>query len=304
MSDPSFCSLLDSADIRAAAAQTYSIWGGRLSVRAHCAQVMRQMDEGATVVRYAGLLGQDGQLLASLKRYRLKLTDGAASYDAVGLGAIFTAPSIRKRGLAAQLIEATLAEATAEGCKAALLFSDIAPSYYERFGFVELPAALWSARRSALPNTAPLQFDPVESDHQLVEIYANSWSTELGRLRVERQPSSYRHAQLRHGPHRGWLLRDGGDAIGYLLAQRDGETLWIVDLALSKKTAPTALLATLRKLSEKTESKVVGGWLRGAYAVAPFLATARSRCIPMVAWLRDCAPADTAPSHFAWLDHF
>ncbi len=264
---------------------------------------MKQMSEGPGVVRYAGLFDEGGKLVASLKRYHLELTDGNARYDTVGLGAIFTPERMRKRGLAAQLIEATLAEATVDGSVAALLFSDIAPSYYEQFGFELQPAALWSAKPSALPTCAPLHTEALEDDELLLQIYADSWSAEPSRLRVWRRPISYFHAQLRHGAHRSLLLRNDSETAGYVLLSRDGETLWLTDLALCRETAPATLLATLRQLAERAGSNRIAGWLRGAYATPPFVATVRSRCMPMLAWLGATRPRSPM-NHFSWLDHF
>jgi predicted N-acetyltransferase YhbS len=74
-----------------------------------------------------------GVLLSSLILYR-EPEDGA------GIGSIATAPTERRRGRAERLIAGVLEELDRQGARRVFLYSDIAPRYYERFGFAALPA--------------------------------------------------------------------------------------------------------------------------------------------------------------------
>ena len=70
--------------------------------------------------------------ISSLILYRL-------SPDSAGIGSIATAPHKRKQGFAAHLIQSVVSFLDLQGTRAVFLFSDIAPRFYERFGFKPLP---------------------------------------------------------------------------------------------------------------------------------------------------------------------
>jgi ribosomal protein S18 acetylase RimI-like enzyme len=75
------------------------------------------------------------RLLSALIVY--ELGPGAA-----GIGSLATPPEERRRGRASALIAGVLKLLDARGVGAVYLYSDIAPRFYERFGFRALPAAL------------------------------------------------------------------------------------------------------------------------------------------------------------------
>jgi len=83
--------------------------------------------------RWYVLADGQGAPLSSLVVYQLG--PGVA-----GIGSIATPPGLRRRGLAARLIKDILELLAREGAKTVFLFSDIAPGYYEQFGFRILPA--------------------------------------------------------------------------------------------------------------------------------------------------------------------
>ena len=76
-----------------------------------------------------------GEVLASAKHYALDATLDGKAIRVAGLGAVFTPPEHRGRGVACDLIERLLARAAADGVDLALLFSEIGPEYYARLGF-------------------------------------------------------------------------------------------------------------------------------------------------------------------------
>lgn len=61
------------------------------------------------------------------------------SADVAGLGSLATRPELRRQGLAACLVDQALALLDREGARKVYLYADIAPRYYERFGFKALP---------------------------------------------------------------------------------------------------------------------------------------------------------------------
>jgi predicted N-acetyltransferase YhbS len=84
---------------------------------------------------------EDGQLLASAKRYRFTAWLDGRAVPAIGIGAVFTPPACRGRGHAPRLIQTLCDEARADGCGLAMLFSEIGSAYYERLGFRIVPLA-------------------------------------------------------------------------------------------------------------------------------------------------------------------
>ena len=78
----------------------------------------------------------DGMLASALLTHEIPLPTGA---PAIGLGSIATAPDMRGQGHASRLIREVLSRHEhAAGTEVFFLFSDIAPKFYERFGFVAL----------------------------------------------------------------------------------------------------------------------------------------------------------------------
>jgi predicted GNAT family N-acyltransferase len=79
------------------------------------------------------LENESGELISSLILYRLGLTR-------FGIGSIATPKALRRNGSASQLISEVLQHIESESPEAEIfLYSDIAPEFYERFGFLRLP---------------------------------------------------------------------------------------------------------------------------------------------------------------------
>ena len=77
--------------------------------------------------------------LSSAKRYDLSVRVDGRIRRVLGIGALFTAPAHRGRGCARELITRMLDTAVTEGQEFAMLFSEIAPAFYERLDFVPVP---------------------------------------------------------------------------------------------------------------------------------------------------------------------
>jgi predicted N-acetyltransferase YhbS len=93
---------------------------------------------GSTHLDRVALL-EDGHVVASAKRYDLSAKFDGRIRRVLGIGAVFTSPACRGRGHAGRLLEAMLEAAEAEGYEFAMLFSEIAPAFYERLDFVPIP---------------------------------------------------------------------------------------------------------------------------------------------------------------------
>jgi ribosomal protein S18 acetylase RimI-like enzyme len=127
---------LDAARIESILDESYPIWGEGLTRQAYGRWNHAQMETpwGRANLSRVGLVSGD-ELLASAKRYDLTARLGARVVPVLGIGAVFTSPSKRRRGFGRALLDALLEDAFHRGCEAALLFSEIDPEYYEQSGF-------------------------------------------------------------------------------------------------------------------------------------------------------------------------
>ena len=86
------------------------------------------------------VLEDEGTLVSTLITYPLT---PHPKFPAIGIGSIATDPAHRRQGYAAQLIRSVIDENESNSpVRTFFLYSDIAPAYYEQFGFVALPAQL------------------------------------------------------------------------------------------------------------------------------------------------------------------
>jgi GNAT superfamily N-acetyltransferase len=119
--------------------ETWRIWSDGLSreayARYNAAQMLTPWGRGH-LDRVA--LVDGGHVLSSAKRYALRARLEGRVRRVLGIGAVFTPPSVRRRGGASALIERLLDEARREGVDCAILFSEIGAPYYQRFGFVPI----------------------------------------------------------------------------------------------------------------------------------------------------------------------
>jgi len=120
---------------------THPIWHEGLSRRAYSQWNTAQMRlpwAHAHLNRFA-LVDDDGEVLASLKRYRYDVRIDGREGTMCGIGAVFTPPDRRGNGYASELIERVLATERHDGALIAALFSEIGTDFYARLGFSAVP---------------------------------------------------------------------------------------------------------------------------------------------------------------------
>lgn len=112
----------------------YDVWGEGLALDAYLAGCRASPKYAAGTWWVSE--GDDGVPLSSLLAHEITLPSGPA---AAGLGSIATPPELRGRGHASSLIAGFLrARENSHGTEVFFLFADIAPAFYERFGFAAL----------------------------------------------------------------------------------------------------------------------------------------------------------------------
>jgi GNAT superfamily N-acetyltransferase len=89
----------------------------------------------------------DGEhLLAMAKLYDFNATLDGGAIRVTSIGAVFTLPAYRGRGVARELITCVVEKAAREGADLAMLFSEIDPGFYLRLGFDAVPLPELSLR--------------------------------------------------------------------------------------------------------------------------------------------------------------
>lgn len=118
----------------------YSIWNEGLARRAYgrwwAAQLLTHW--GQTHLSRTALV-DDADVRASAKEYWFDAILDERPLSIVGIGAVFTQPTHRRQGAAADLIARLLDRAAAKGADLALLFSEIGGDYYAKLGFTTVP---------------------------------------------------------------------------------------------------------------------------------------------------------------------
>ena len=137
--------------------ETHAIWSDGLSRIAYerFNEAQSRTPWGRDHLRRYLLMGDDGRVLSSAKRYDLRARLDGREIRIVGLGAVYTPPDQRGRGHAAVVVERIVESAARDGAELAVLFSEIDPRYYAASGFVAIP------RREALISVRPSRGAPM-----------------------------------------------------------------------------------------------------------------------------------------------
>jgi len=122
--------------------ESHALWGTGLTLTDYRA-LWDEISRLPWAARHAEFLvwrEPAGPVLSSLKLYRPLVRAGGRTARASVLGAVFTPRARRGQGHASSMIRAVLKTARRRGDPLVLLFSDIGVAFYERLGFLPLPA--------------------------------------------------------------------------------------------------------------------------------------------------------------------
>lgn len=315
--------------VRRIAAESHALWGGGLSREAYVAMwvELARTPWARRFYRHYAWIGDDGALLSSVKIYRPLVRLLQQTGRATAIGAVFTPRDQRRRGHAAAMLRAVVAEARDRGDLLALLFSDIGTDYYQRLGFTGLPAEAAEGVLDAAPRDAEqgIVLRPtVGSDGPfIVEAHESSsrsrclavvrdldhWSFVVARTRafLERRDGADWKAIYRTATRSGTFA-------GYLVAVSSDGT-WNVREAAAAGGDPRLLAAILRAGAAQARAsgaRRVSGWLPREFRdLVPewrLRFRAREHAIPMLLPLREEARlprAMSASEAYLWpMDHF
>lgn len=214
----------------------HSLWGEGLSLDAHIARNLQAVERlsSESRLRLVGLSDAKGAIGVCMKWYTFErmLPSVQVPERVLGIGALFTQPSLRGGGLAAKLVSESMERAEAAGYGAALLFSEIQPEYYEGLGFVRLPCEEFSMETTSTS----------EGDERWEICRVFSVSEKLRELQGGASQSALSHSELTleflewwHEIPGRWLeiFRDGSP-VGFGAFRLEGRTLRLMHVTLGE----------------------------------------------------------------------
>ena len=267
---------------------------------------------------------EGGRVVSSVKRYDLSARFDGRIRRVLGIGAVFTPPERRGRGLAQQLLERVLETAEAEGYEFAALFSEIDPAFYERLEFVPVPlldSRLSVARKGG---GAPAVLVRAGDDRDIPSVAEMSARrARNARFALDRSEDWIRYGLAKRrlltglGPpgarHVEFLVtEEGSQAVAYIIALvHDGR--WFIEDAGDRDPSGARLGAMLQVMLARTphlDPPAIHAWLPPGFTPPQ---VTRVQSVPtsevlMIRPLKDrtlpMPPLEATQVSFARLDYF
>ena len=205
-------------------------------------------------------------VMCSAKRYHLSLRLDGRIRSVLGIGAVFTATAHRGRGCARELLMRMLDTAVTEGQEFAMLFSEIAPAFYERLDFVPVPLLESTLEVDQKRGGAPAMLVRSGDDSDLPAIVEMSAArSATARLAVDRSEDFVRYGITRHRLLSGLspmgrrhteflVVEEGHQAVAYLVSsEQDGR--WTIEEAGDRDPSGARLGAMLQVMLARHPSE-------------------------------------------------
>ncbi len=227
-----------------------------------------------------------GQQIASslgVYPYRFRIHD--KTVNAACIGAVHTHPEFRRQGLAARLLEGVTERLQSSGMEALLLYSDIAPAYYQKFGFAILPihhGQLQAHANDALStNCEPLPWN--ETSIQLIRPLYDAFQSQYD-FSIERQDKHWQWLLRRFRQAKLAIIRNRDQSpIGYRIIAEFESQPHLIDwcwLAELDKAEPWTSLA--QDWGGQSQSSLYLWSLPASAKFEPLTAYTPTSCIPML----------------------
>lgn len=222
--------------------------------------------------------------VSALMCYPLSLRRDGVVSAAFGLGAVATIPEARRQGFAALLCREAMDRAHEAGRRVGLLFSAVAPAYYERLGFRTLAAHEFRCDRLAefassgpqAPLTAVAPLDQVAefTDLRYRDFRRGEWG-------VARETAEDWRGSLERNPDDVFLALP--DRTGYVRIADDPEGLEVVELIAPDPDRAVQALRKVASMAVGLGRSRVSGWIRPEHAPAEYFTDAgRDKTRPML----------------------
>ena len=205
-------------------------------------------------------------VMSSAKRYHLSLRLDGRIRSVLGIGALFTAAAHRGRGCARELLTRMLDTAVTEGQEFAMLFSEIAPAFYERLDFVPVPLLESTLEVDQKRGGAPAMLVRSGDDHDLPAVAEMSAARSAGaRLALDRSEDFVRYGITKKRLLSGLspigrrnteflVVEEGQQAVAYLVStEQDGR--WLIEEAGDRDPSGARLGAMLQVMLARHPSE-------------------------------------------------
>jgi GNAT superfamily N-acetyltransferase len=297
---------------------SFPIWNEGLTRPAYAQWNAAQLKTpwGRQHLQRFALVSDEGELLASAKRYRYDVrVDGRDGWMS-GIGAVLTPPSLRGRGYAGALIERLLEQERADGALFASLFSEIGAPFYERLGFNEVPLDEVTVRVKR-KDGAPAMLVRAGEERDLPALAAMHDVRAAGaRFALRRSPSMIAYALAKKRLLAGlgpaglrqlefFVAEEGASAVAYVVLSVNANG-WSLEEAGDRDPAGARLGGMLQVLVAREPSRpapFIRAWWPRAFPVPPQLELADrsdARDLFMVRPLADVALPASPDDVFYW----
>ena len=205
-------------------------------------------------------------VMSSAKRYDFSLRIDGRIRRVLGIGAVFTPPAHRGRGCARELLTRLLDTAVTEGQEFAMLFSEIAPAFYERLDFVPVPLIESTLEIDQKRGGAPAMLVRSGDDRDIPSIAEmGAGRTSDARFAMERSEDLIRFQITRNRLHSGLapagyrnceflVAEEGSQAVAYLvMTEQDGR--WTIEEAGDRDPSGARLGAMLQVMLARYPSE-------------------------------------------------
>ena len=254
--------LASSTEKAAAFRNVHEFWGGDSQIDEFVKQRLASRHH-QRATWYVGCV--DGAVACSLGAFPFELGLADSIERAIFIGCVHTRPENRGQGFAPQLFEFAENAEQQAGVKWSLLFSDIAPSYYERLGYQISTAPSICIKPSTYVTQSDCftlrPFDSTQHLQTLSNIYQQHF---LGKpFFIHRNDDHWEHIVQQHKDDQWfWLCNDTGKTVGYVLLQTSQAKMVLKDFALQTPTSEQfrRCLATLSHYYNKQQINEIVGW--------------------------------------------
>ena len=254
----------------AAYRNVHEVWGGAFSIDEHVSRRLASVQHNRATW-YVGCL--NGRVVTSLGCFPLQFRIRGVTQPGIAIGAVHTVSEFRGRGFAPQLIERVEGDQRQQGVAMSLLYSDIAPAYYERLGYLVWPsweakletASAFAAARELVQSSPKFGFEKIsrfKKRRMLTMLYDNHHASM--EVSIARDEAYWEYLLAKQPNDEFHLLNDpSGDPAAFVRLQAESKRLLIRDFALVTNDDAnwSAWLAQIVCMAADRNLPTVGGWL-------------------------------------------